>query len=168
MLAYDGDRHREKRRDQARTALAWLLWIPTVPLLPLIGLLPESFQAKLVHVGVDPGRATRMSLMLEWLLIALCLIVYPFVVFTLPGLFIGALALFTAADIAYRVASDGDNRSPGAFALAGAIAAWIKGLARTDETAALLSEEERERLTSPRVRHDPDQKLKDDRPPSDP
>lgn len=169
VIDYDGDRHLERRRNNVRHALYFVLWVPTVPLLPFIGLLPESWKDKLVHVGVDPGRATRLSIGLEWLLVALLCIAYPFTggFFTLPGLIVGAAALFVAGDICFRVMSDYDNRSPGAFALAGALTDWVKDIinfarGKTD----LLTEEERTRLLEPsaRPRLDADVKLTDDRP----
>ncbi len=170
VIGYDGDRHLERRRNNVRHALYFLLWVPTVPLLPFIGLLPESWKAKLVHVGVDPARATRLSIGLEWMLVALLCIVYPFLggFFTLPGLIVGAAALFVAGDICFRVTSDYDNRSPGAFALAGALKDWVMDIIRFSRGETdLLSEEERARLLEPseRPRRDADVKLTDDRPP---
>lgn len=163
VLSYDGERHLERRRARRRTALAWVLWIPTVPLLPIIGLLPESWKEKLVQFGVDPGRASRLSLGLEWMLVAVLMIAYPFLVFTWPGLLVGAAALFTAADIAYRVTADSDQRAPGAFALAGALATWVKDLLAKEPQ--LLSDEERTTLLGERPRHDRDLPLSDDREP---
>lgn len=170
VIGYDGDRHLERRRDNVRHALYFMLWVPTVPLLPFIGLLPESWKDKLVHVGVDPGRATRLSIGLEWMLVALLCIAYPFMggFFTLPGAVTGAAALFVAADICFRVTSDYDNRSPGAFALAGALKDWVKdliGFSRGEND--LLTEAERAHLFDPagRSRVDADVKLTDDRPP---
>lgn len=130
-IGYDGERHLERRRERQRTALAWLLWIPTVPLLPVLGLLPEQAKQKLVHLGVDPSRATRLSLTFEWLLLALLLIVYPFTggFFTGPGLVVGVLAFFVMTDIAYRVSADFDGRAPGAFVgLVDEIATWLRDL----------------------------------------
>lgn len=170
VIGYDADRHLEVRRDKVRHALYFLLWVPTVPLLPILGLLPEKWKDKLVHVGVDPGRATRLSIALEWMLVALLCIAYPFTggFFTLPGLIVGAAALFVAGDICFRVTADYDSRSPGAFALAGALKDWLKDLisfsrGKTD----LLTEEERTKLIeqAERPRFDPDVKLTDDRPP---
>lgn len=170
VIGYDPDRHLDVRREKVRHALYFLLWIPTVPLLPILGLLPESWKDKLVHVGIDPGRATRMSIGLEWMLVALLTIAYPFTggFFTFPGLVIGAAALFVAGDICFRVTSDYDNRSPGAFALAGALWDWAKDLigfarGKTD----LLSDDERARLIdqAERPRLDANVQLKDDRPP---
>jgi hypothetical protein len=169
VIGYDGDRHLERRRDNVRHALYFLLWVPTVPLLPFLGLLPEKWKDKLVHVGLDPGRATRLSIGLEWLLVALLCIAYPFMggFFTLPGFICGAAALFVAGDICFRVTSDYDNRAPGAFALAGALKDWLKDFidfsrGKTD----LLTEEERARLLeqSDRPHLDADVKLTDARP----
>lgn len=173
VIGYDGERHLHARRETARHALAFLLWVPTVPLLPFIGLLPESWKSKLVHIGVNPSRAGFLSIGLEWILVALCVIAYPFLggPFTLPGFVIGALALFLACDIAYRVGADADNRAPGMFALAGELRTWIKGLigfSRGKED--LLTEAERANLIeqAERPRFDPDVKLSDDRPPPSP
>lgn len=168
VISYDGERHLEVRRDKARHVLAFLLWIPTVPLLPILGLLPEKWKDKLVYVGVDAGRATRLSIALEWMLVALLVIAYPFLggFFTPAGFICGALALFVAGDICFRVTSDYDNKAPGAFALAGAIVASVKdmiGFSRGKHD--LLDEKERAALLEDKQHLDHDVKLTDDRPP---
>jgi hypothetical protein len=170
VIGYDGERHKAVREERVRHALYFLLWVPTVPLLPFLGLLPERWKNKLVHVGVDPGRATRLSIGLEWILLALLVIAYPFSggFFTLPGAVIGAAALFVASDICFRVTSDYDNKQPGVFALAGALKEYLVGLVGFAQGKEdLLTEQERTQLIEQveRPRFDPDVKLKDDRPP---
>lgn len=130
-IGYDEDRHLERRRERGRTAVAWFLWIPSVPLLPVLGLLPEGAKEKLIHLGIDPARATRLSLTIEWLLLALLVIAYPFTggFFSPLGAVIGALAFFVMTDIAYRVSADLDGRAPGAFVgLIAEIGRWIRSM----------------------------------------
>jgi hypothetical protein len=132
VVAYDEERHLERRREVARTALAWIIWLPMVPLMPLLGLLPEAAKRKLVHVGLDADRATRMSIALEWLLLVPLVIAYPFLggFFTLPGALDGALTLLVALDIAYRVTADADQQTPGLFGVVGDLRRFVVEMVR--------------------------------------
>lgn len=122
LVVYDPDRHRARAHERRRLALAWLLFIPLVPLTPLLGLLPEGAKRRLGALGLDAGRATRLSLMFEWLLLFFALLGYLFSggLLSAPGAVLGALCLLLAVDIAYRVAADYDNRAPGMFGVVGA------------------------------------------------
>ena len=133
VVFYDGDRHLERRLERKRTALAWALWLPTVPLMPLLGLLPQSTKEKLVGIGVDPARATELSLMLEWLLLTATVIAYLGVggVFTPAGFALGAVALFLLVDIAHRVTAGAGGETPGLGSVAGEFARLARRLADT-------------------------------------
>ena len=133
LVAYEPERHLEQRRERRRVALGFLLWVPMVPLMPVLGLLPQSVKDKLIAVGFDPGRATRMSLGIEWLLLFFALLAYAFLggFFSLPGLVDGAITLLLALDIAYRVTADGDNQSPGMFGVVRELIGFVRGVVDT-------------------------------------
>ncbi len=133
LIDYDPLRHHERARERRRLALAWLVFIPLVPLTPVIGLLPEGVRRRLTGYGVDAGRALRWSLNLEWLLLFFALLGYLFSggFLSLAGAVLGPLCLLLVIDIAYRVASDYDNRAPGMFGVVGAFRDFIVELWRT-------------------------------------
>ena len=128
VFFYDDERHLEAERERRHVALGWMLWIPTIPFLPLLGLLPASAKDKLVSLGVDPARATRASLAIEWLLLTFGMIGYPFTggFFTPLGAAVGVLNVIIAADIAYRVAADFDNQTPGMFGIVVDVMRWVR------------------------------------------
>lgn len=132
-LDYDPERHHERARARRRLVVAWLVYLPLVPLTPIIGLLPESVRRRLTGVGVDPSRAMRLSLSLEWLLLFFALLAYLFSggFLTLAGALLGPFCLLVVIDIAYRVASDYDSQAPGMFGVVGAFRDFIVELWRT-------------------------------------
>lgn len=67
---------------------------------------------------------------MEWLLVVLLLILYPFLggFLSIPGAIDGAALLFLTTDIAYRLSADLDNRAPGAFGLVREVKRWIQGI----------------------------------------
>ena len=123
VVVYDAERHTARASERRRTALAWLVFLPLVPLTPLLGLLPERAKLRLGALGVDASRATRLSLTIEWLLLFAALLGYVFSggLFSVGGAVLGGLCLLLSVDIAYRVASDYDNRAPGMFGVVGAL-----------------------------------------------
>jgi hypothetical protein len=135
VVYYDDERHLDRRRQRQRTALAWILWIPSVPLMPLLGLLSQETKEKM---GLDVGRATRVSLAIEYLILAVGVIAYFAVggFFSPPGAVIGTILLVTAADIAHRVASDYDNKSPGLYSIIPATWRFLRAL-RSDRAGVL-------------------------------
>jgi len=145
LVDYDPARHHERARDRRRLLLAWLVYLPLVPLTPVIGLLPEAVRLRLRVLGVDAGRAMRLSLSIEWLLLFFALLGYLFSggFLTLAGAVLGALCLLLVTDIAYRVASDYDSRAPGMFGVVGAFRDFVVELWRTRHGALPPSTGER-------------------------
>lgn len=127
LFLYDGNRHVERAQERRRTALAWLLFLPLIPLTPVLGLLPESLKVRLMALGLDPGRASRQSLVFEWALLFFAVLAYFLSggLLTAPGAILGSLCLLLALDITYRVASDYEGRAPGIFGVVLALKTWV-------------------------------------------
>jgi hypothetical protein len=111
-----------------------MIWLPLVPLTPLLGLLPQAAKEKLEHIGIDAGRATRLSINIEWLLLFFLILVYTFSggLFSPAGAITGLLTIVTGLDILYRVSADADHKQPGFYAIVGETVRFIRELREKD------------------------------------